>query len=134
VLVHAGAGDLARLFAERALRPLLQASDSPRSLTEAYTSLKRLAQRPGWLSHDLLLLADPHGPRTTRLGETLAECAERFLGAAIHDWVVIDPAGSAHEAGADAALQRLLRAQLAQPLHPDAGAAHAATPQHPAPH
>jgi hypothetical protein len=134
VLVHAGTGDLARLFAERALRPLLQASDSPRSLTEAYASLKRLARRPGWLSHDLLLLADPRGPRTARLGETLADCGERFLGAAIHDCVVIDPAGRTKEDGADAALQRLLRAQLAQPLHPDAGAARAAAPQHQAPH
>jgi hypothetical protein len=24
------------------------------------------AQRPGWLAHDLLILADPNGPRTER--------------------------------------------------------------------
>jgi len=113
VLVHADTSDLARLFAARPLRPMLQASDSPRSLTEAYAGLKRLARRPGWLSHDLLLLADPHGPRTDRLGESLAECAERFLGAAIHDCVVLDPAAAAQDA-AEPQLLRLLRAQLAQ--------------------
>mgnify|MGYP002082724809 CR=1 FL=1 len=75
-----------------------------------------VAQRPGWLSHDLLLLADPSGPRTARLGESLAECAERFLGAAIQDCVVIDPAAPAR-GRADPALLRLLRAQLAHDLN-----------------
>ncbi|MFO1216901.1 MAG: flagellar biosynthesis protein [Burkholderiaceae bacterium] len=123
VLVHAGTGDLARLFALRPLRPLLQAADSPRSLTEAYAAAKRLAQRPGWLSHDVLLLADPQGPRTARIAESLASCAERFLGAAIHDVAVLDPAAAG---GIDALLQ-LLRAQLAQDGFADP-AAHAAQP------
>lgn len=122
VFVHAGTGDLARLFAARPLRPMLQASDSPRSLTEAYAALKRLAQRPGWLSHDLLLLADPFGPRTERLGESLADTAERFLGAAIHDCVVIDPDTEAPPR-ADSALVRLLRAQLTQDLFGDSAPA-----------
>src|SRR5688572_20354756 len=91
VLVHAGTVDLARLFAHQRLRPLLVGADTPRARTEAYATLKRLTQRPGWMAHDLLIVADPHGPRTARLGESLAECAERFLGAAIHDCVVVDP-------------------------------------------
>ena len=91
MLVHAGTIDLARLFAHQRMRPLLVGADTPRAMTEAYATLKRLAQRPGWLAHDLLIVADPNGPRTERLGESLAECAERFLGAAIHDCVVIDP-------------------------------------------
>jgi flagellar biosynthesis protein FlhG len=110
VLVHAGTSDLARLFASLPLRPLLQAADSPRSLTEAYAALKRLAQRPGWLSHDVLLLAEPSGPRTARIGDSLASCAERFLGAAVHDVAVVDPGGPAVQG----ALMQLLRAQLAQ--------------------
>lgn len=116
VIVHAGTSDVARLFAARPLRPMLLGGDSPRCMTEAYAALKRLAQRPGWLSHDLLLLADPSGPRTARLGESLAECAERFLGAAIQDCVVIDPAAPAR-GRADPALLRLLRAQLAHDLN-----------------
>ena len=69
VLVHAGTVDLTRLFAHQRMRPLLVGADTPRAMTEAYATLKRLAQRPGWLAHDLLIVADPHGPRTARLGE-----------------------------------------------------------------
>lgn len=129
VLVHAGTSDLARLFAARPLRPLLQAGDSPRSLTEAYAALKRLAQRPGWLSHDVLLLADPSGPRTARLGESLSSCAERFLGAAVHEAVVIDPSP---KAGVNAPLLQLLRAQLAH--EPDLASVAVAAPAAAAPH
>jgi flagellar biosynthesis protein FlhG len=115
VMVHAGTVDLARLFAGQRLRPLLLGADTPRAMTEAYASLKRLALRPGWLAHDLLIVADPDGPRTERLGESLAECAERFLGAAIHDCVVIDPRADAASTP-DARLIHLLRAQMAQDL------------------
>lgn len=130
LLLHAGTVDLARVFAERRVRPILLGADSPRAMTEAYASLKRLAMRPGWRAHDLLIVAEPDGPRTARLGESLAECAERFLGAAIHDCVVVDPREPAqppHAAGAawhepDARLLQLLRAQLAQDLLHDSGA------------
>jgi len=132
VLVHADTVDLARLFAGQRLRPLLLGADTPRAMTEAYASLKRLAQRPGWLAHDLLIVADPRGPRTERLGESLAECAERFLGAAIHDCVVIDPRPDA-SATADTRLIHLLRAQMAQDLLQDSAAmplAHEAPAMH----
>jgi flagellar biosynthesis protein FlhG len=121
LLVHAGTTDLARLFSGRRVRPLLLAADTPHAMTEAYASLKRLAQRPGWLAHDVLIVADPQGPRTERLGESLAECAERFLGAAIHDCVVIDPQADPL-AAPDARLVHLLRAQLAQDLLQDSAA------------
>ena len=120
VLVHAGTVDLTRLFGHQRMRPLLIGADTPRAMTEAYATLKRLAQRPGWLAHDLLIVADPHGPRTARLGESLAECAERFLGAAIHDCVVIDP--HTEPQGAEARLVHLLRAQMAQDLLQDSAA------------
>jgi flagellar biosynthesis protein FlhG len=122
LLVHAGTMDLARLFAQQRLRPLLVGADTPRAMTEAYAALKRLSQRPGWLAHDLLIVADPQGPRTERLGESMAECAERFLGAAIHDCVVIDPQIDA-AATPDARLIHLLRAQIAQDLLHDSGLA-----------
>jgi flagellar biosynthesis protein FlhG len=114
--------DLARLFAQQRTRPLLVGADSPRAMTEAYAALKRLSQRPGWLAHDLLIVADPHGPRTERLGESMAECAERFLGAAIHECVVIDPHADA-AAAPEARLIHLLRAQMAQDLLQDSGLA-----------
>src|SRR5262245_25410801 len=117
-LVHANTTDLVRLFAPRPVRPIIVGADAPAAMTEAYANLKRLALRPGWLAHDLLIVAEPNGPRTERLGESLAECAERFLGAAIHDCVVIDPRDDAlHEP--DARLVHLLRAQLAQDLLQD---------------
>ncbi|HET7525659.1 MAG TPA: flagellar biosynthesis protein [Burkholderiaceae bacterium] len=125
LLMHAGTVDLARLFAGRRVRPILMGADTPRAMTEAYASLKRLAQRPGWLAHDVLIVADPQGPRTDRLGESLAECAERFLGAAIHDCVVIDPQADAL-AAADPRLIQLLRAQLSQELMQDGVATPAA--------
>jgi hypothetical protein len=121
VLVHAGTIDLTRLFAHQRLRPLLVGADTPRAMTEAYATLKRLTQRPGWMAHDLLIVADPHGPRTARLGESLAECAERFLGAAIHDCVLIDP--HTEPLVPDARLVHLLRAQMAQDLLHDNAAA-----------
>jgi hypothetical protein len=117
-LVHASTTDLARLFASRPVRPILVGADAPSAMTEAYANLKRLALRPGWLAHDLLIVADPNGPRTERLGESLAECAERFLGAAIHDCAVIDPRDDAH-ATPDPHLVHLLRAQLAHDLSQD---------------
>jgi len=132
VLVHAGTVDLARLFASQQVRPLLLGADTPRAMTEAYATLKRLAQRPGWLAHDLLIVADPDGPRTERLGESLAECAERFLGAAIHDCVVIDPRTDA-AATPDVRLIQLLRAQMTQDLLHDSAVmplAHQAPPVH----
>jgi len=121
-LVHADTTDLVRLFAPRPVRPIIVGADAPSAMTEAYANLKRLALRPGWLAHDLLIVADPQGPRTERLGESLAECAERFLGAAIHDCVVIDP--SDHAPGLpDPHLMQLLRDQLALDLSQDSDVA-----------
>ena len=61
LLVHAGASDLARLFARRALRPLLLAADQPESVTHAYAAMKLLALRCALMSYDLLLAAPPAG-------------------------------------------------------------------------
>src|SRR5262249_49408944 len=121
-LVHANTTDLVRLFAPRPVRPILVGADAPSAMTEAYANLKRLALRPGWLAHDLLIVADPNGPRTERLGESLAQCAERFPGAAIHDCVVIDPSEHA-QAAPDAHLMQLLREQLALDLAQDSDVA-----------
>jgi flagellar biosynthesis protein FlhG len=123
VLVHAPAGDLSRLFAGRALRPVLLAADHPHSVTQAYGAMKLLALRNGLMSYDLLLSADPQSPRRDRIAEQLSSCADRFLGAVLHDAAVIDPAVDVHEMPTPDLL-RVAHALLAP--EPDAAALHAA--------
>ena len=112
VLLHAEAADLARLLMHRSARPVLIAADHPESVKHAYATCKLLARRCGLMTYDLLLAAAPGSPRAPGIASTLAHCADGFLGALLHDWALIDPAG---EPGAapDEALARLLAAQLA---------------------
>jgi len=102
LLVHAGAPDLARLFGRRALRPLLLAADHPDSLTHAYAAMKLLVMRCALMSYDLLLAAPPGGRRVPAIAQRLASCADSFLGAALHDWVAIDPACDVRDSPGDA--------------------------------
>ena len=111
LLLHAEASDLARMLMHRSARPVLIAADHPESVKHAYAACKLLARRCGLMTYDLLLAAAPGSPRAPGSASTLAHCAEGFLGALLHDWALIDPAG---EPGgpADEALARLLSAQL----------------------
>jgi flagellar biosynthesis protein FlhG len=111
LLVHAGATDLARLFGRRALRPLLLAADQPDSLTHAYAAMKLLVMRCALMSYDLLLAAPPGARRVPAIAKRLASCADSFLGAALHDWVAIDPACDVRDSPGDA-LCALVAAQL----------------------
>ncbi len=122
VIVHAEAQELGRLFARREPRPLLLAADHPASVTSAYANMKLLAQRHGLMAFDLLLIAAANSPRTPRIAEQLALTAERFAGAVLHDWAVIDPAAHGDW---PRALLRLAQGQLADPPTPavHAGAA-----------
>lgn len=123
VLVHAGAADLARLFTQRATRPLLLAADHPESVKHTYASLKMLSQRCGWMSCDLLLVAPPMSTRLPHIASTLASCADTFIGAAVADWAAIDPASPTNELPG-AALRRLVAAQIGlddEPTHAPAG-------------
>lgn len=112
VLVHAGASDLVRLFGGRAPRPLLLANDQAESLTHAYASMKLLSQRLGVMAFDLLLATRGSPARMTRIADRLASCADRFLGAALGEWAVVDPT-AADSASLDLALRRLTAAQIA---------------------
>jgi len=112
MLLHAEAGDLARLLMHRSARPLLMAADHPESVKHAYATCKLLARRCGLMTYDLLLAAAPGSPRAQGIASTLAHCADGFLGALLHDWALIDPAGAPHDPP-DEALARLLAAQLA---------------------
>jgi len=123
LLVHASAADLARLFGRRPLRPLLLAADQPESLTHAYAAMKLLVMRCGLMSYDLLLAAPPTQRRVPAIAQRLASCADSFLGAALHDWVAIDPACDVRESPGEA-LHALVSAQLL----PDGDGANVASP------
>lgn len=129
ILLHAEGSDLARMLMRRSARPLLIAADHPESVKHAYATCKLLARRCGLMTYDLLLAAAPGSPRAQGIAATLAHCADGFLGALLHDWALIDPAGELGDAP-DEALARLLAAQLtldeapprrAAPAHAAAG-------------
>ena len=115
VVIHAEARVLARMLGEQALRPVLLASGASESLTHAYAALKLLVQRLGLMSFDLVTpSAKGRGPSPKQIADRVSECADRFLGAAMHDSAVIDPAQAFGEAsGPD--LMRLAAAQLSIP-------------------
>ena len=102
VLVHAGATELCRLFAQRraaAPRRCRARSSRRRPPGERDPRLRvdeaaRAARRPDG-RHDLLLGAAPHSPRAERIAAQLAGCADNFLGAVLRDWARVDPAGDA---------------------------------------
>ncbi|MDP3224142.1 MAG: flagellar biosynthesis protein [Rubrivivax sp.] len=112
LLLHADAQDLARIFKRRAARPLLIGADQPDSIKHAYAGAKLLVQRCSLMTFDLLLAAPPQSPRVTAIAQSLAGCAETFLGAVLLHTALIDPAGDPG-AAPDAALANLLAAQLA---------------------
>ncbi|CAN5391189.1 hypothetical protein BH09PSE5_BH09PSE5_49120 [soil metagenome] len=111
-LVHASASELCRLFARRAVRPLLLADDRPDSVTHAYAAMKLMSSRAGFMVYELLLGAADSSPRAERIVERLASCADDFLGAVLRDYAQVDPASDANDAPPDD-LRRLVRELLA---------------------
>ena len=63
------------------------------------------------MTFDLLLAASPGSPRLHSIANSLAHCADGFLGALLHDWAQIDPAGDVADE-ADESLTRVLAAQM----------------------
>jgi flagellar biosynthesis protein FlhG len=126
IVLHAEPSELARVLVRRDCRPLLLGADHPESIKHAYAACKLLVQRCTLMTFDLLLAAPPFSPRLDAIAASLARCADNFLGAYLHEWAVIDPAGSdADVSGAAAhALQALVQAQLAlgAPFNPLAAA------------
>ncbi len=112
ILMHADAADLARLFKHRVVRPMLLGADHPESIKHAYASAKLLARRNDLLAFDLLLAAPPHSPRVAPITQSLADCADNFLGATLLHAALVDPAGDL-QSPADDALAALMAAQLA---------------------
>jgi len=121
ILLHADGVDLARIFKRRAVRPILLGADHPESIKHAYANIKLLVQRCALMSFDLLLAAAPTSPRAVNIAESLAGCADNFLGATLLNTALIDPAGDPAEP-ADDVLAHLLDAQLALDAMPGAAA------------
>ncbi len=112
ILLHAEGAELVRIFKRRAARPLLLGADHPESIKHAYANLKLLVKRCELMTFDLLLTASPLSPRAAAIGASLAECADRFVGATLLHTALIDPACDLADPP-DAALAALLAAQLA---------------------
>jgi flagellar biosynthesis protein FlhG len=120
VVLHADARVLARMLGQRELRPVLLASSHGESVTHAYAAMKLLSQRLGLMSFDLVQpTTRARTPSPAQIAERIADCADRFLGAALHDWVAIEPnLALAEPAGPD--LIRLAAAQLGVSSGPEA--------------
>ncbi len=112
VVIHAEVRVLARMLGQRELRPVLLGAATTDSLTHAYAALKMLSQRLGLMSFDLALPTARRGsPTPQQVADRVADCADRFLGAALHDWATVDPSlAFGQPAGAD--LARLAQGQL----------------------
>jgi flagellar biosynthesis protein FlhG len=111
VLLHAEAGELARVLSRRPARPVLVGADHPESIKHAYASAKLLVQRCGLMTYDLVLAAAPASPRLGSISSSLGHCVDSFLGALLHHTAVVDPAGDLAET-ADEALRSVLVGQL----------------------
>lgn len=116
VLLHASARDLARLVGRREVRPVLMCGVDGASLTDAYASLKLLAQRSELRTFDLLVGEDGRPQRAEAAALRLADTADGFIGAVLCSHACIDSRQSAAAALPPALLQ-LAHEQLARALH-----------------
>lgn len=110
MLLHADPGDLARMIGARAVRPVLLGADDVEAIKQAYAGCKLLVQRCALMTFDLLLGARCAPSRTALIAERLGSCADRFLGALVQGFAVVDPADP--QAMHDPALAQLLATQL----------------------
>lgn len=120
ILLHANARDLVRLLGRREVRPVLVTTLDPASLTDAYASMKLLAQRSGLMTFDLLTGMTGTPKAAQRIAERLASCADSFLGAVVREAVWLDRREPV-DAPATPALSRLAAHQLADIDTPDSG-------------
>ena len=132
ILLHAPAPELARVIAQRELRPLLLADTDPASVTEAYAGMKWLTHRAGLMVYSLLMACHPQLRLAPRIAQQLQSCADGFLGAVLRDWACLDPRASS-QAPLAPELRHLARELLlAAPPGVGLGAAPDMTPLRPA--
>lgn len=130
VLLHATAAELARVCGRRGARPVLLAEDRLESVTHAYASLKLLAQRCDAAVFDLLVAAPADTRLAGRIAERIASCADRFIGALVHETALVD-CSLAADLEPSAALMRVAASQLAVEA-PAAALSHSSLPPMPA--
>jgi hypothetical protein len=83
--------------------------------------MKLLSQWLGALAFDLVIASSARPKGARRIAERLGECADLFLGSALHHCAVVDPLTPAQSAPT-AALRRMIAAQLAADDRPQAQA------------
>lgn len=94
LLFRAPVAELARVLAppqRQSTRPVLVTDLQPDNLRVAYAAMKWLRERAGNVVFGLLIAGDPALPLTSRIATQLADCAERFLGAALPAWAAVAP-------------------------------------------
>ncbi|WP_374436482.1 MinD/ParA family protein [Inhella sp.] len=112
ILLHAPVAELARvLVGQGDCRPILLTDLQPQAMTQAYAAMKWLQQRAHCQVFGLLVAGHPRLALTRRIAEQLADCAERFLGAALPVWAALDPRAGLR-AAPSAELRRLARDSL----------------------
>jgi flagellar biosynthesis protein FlhG len=111
ILLHASARDLVRMLGQRPVRPVLTVSLEGNSLTDAYTSMKLLAQRSGLLTFDLLVATRKSARHAQRIAERLAQTGDLFLSTVLRTYAAVD-CSRPPDAPVDAALHRLATEQL----------------------
>lgn len=95
ILLRAPVAELARVLAppqqRQRTRPVLVTDLQQQNLTAAYAAMKWLNERAGCVVFGLLIAGHPELKLTQRIAHQLADCAERFLGAALPAWAGIEP-------------------------------------------
>ncbi|MFG6448162.1 MinD/ParA family protein [Roseateles sp. BYS180W] len=117
LVLHASAAELARLLAQREVRPVLLADTDVQSVTHAYAGMKWLSQRAGVMVYSLLLACSPQLRLAQRIAEQLSSCGDGFLGAVLRDWACMDP-----RQNTNAPLEEPLRQLARELLHATAPA------------
>lgn len=92
LLLRAPVAELARVLAPpraQSTRPVLVTDLQSDNLRAAYASMKWLRERTGTVVFGLLVAGAAELKLTQRIAAQLADCAERFLGAALPVWAAV---------------------------------------------
>jgi len=94
ILLRAPVAELARVLAppqSQRTRPILVTDLQQQNLTAAHAAMKWLRERAGLQVFGLMVAGNPQLRLTQRIAQQLADCAERFLDAALPACAGVDP-------------------------------------------
>jgi hypothetical protein len=94
ILLRAGVAEMARLLSApqaQLTRPVLVTDLQQQNLTTAYSAMKWLRERTPTVVFGLVVAGHPDLALTQRIARQLADCAERFLSAALPTWAALEP-------------------------------------------